>query len=133
MVEPRASVRFTRRYAAAPAEVWSALTEPDRLARWLGRVRAGRLAAGEQLELQLGGTTVPVRVQAVEPERLLELDWRPAGEDASIVRFELAPSGEGTMLVLDHSRLDERRCMRYGARWTRAVHRLDHLLAGGLA
>jgi uncharacterized protein YndB with AHSA1/START domain len=113
--------------------VWSALTDPDRLGRWLGRVRRGRFVHGERLELDLGAMTVPVTVQVLEPERRLELDWQAPGEDASTVRFELAPHGNGTMLVLEHSRLDERACMRYGGTWTQFVRRLDHLLGGPAA
>jgi uncharacterized protein YndB with AHSA1/START domain len=80
------SVRFTRRYAAVPAEVWRALTEPESLERWL---RPG----------------FPVPQREVEHERLLELDWKPPGEEPSVVRIELAPSGTGTKLVLDHERI----------------------------
>jgi uncharacterized protein YndB with AHSA1/START domain len=80
------SVRFTRRYAEPPAEVWRALTEPDSLDRWL---RPG----------------FPVPQRQVEPERLLELDWQPPGERPSVVRIELSPAGSGTKLVLDHARI----------------------------
>jgi uncharacterized protein YndB with AHSA1/START domain len=129
MGESRAAVRLTRRYDASPAEVWSALTDPDRLAGWLGRVRRGRMAVGEQLELEVGARTIPTTVRRIEPQRTLELDWQPRGEQASVVRFELRPHGQGTLLVLDHSRLDERACIRYGGAWTAAVGRLDDLFA----
>jgi uncharacterized protein YndB with AHSA1/START domain len=74
----RRAVRFERRYEATPAEVWSALTEPQRLARWL---------ADAELDLRLGGRYVlrfagddesqvtRGEVLALEPERLLELFW----------------------------------------------------------
>ena len=45
----RRAVRFERRYEATPAEVWSALTEPERLARWL---------ADAELDLRVGGQYV---------------------------------------------------------------------------
>ena len=32
------TVRFERRYATTPEDLWSSVTEPDRLARWLGPV-----------------------------------------------------------------------------------------------
>lgn len=48
----RAGVRFERRYDAAPEEVWSALTEPERLTRWLANVA--------ELELRVGGRFVLV-------------------------------------------------------------------------
>jgi uncharacterized protein YndB with AHSA1/START domain len=105
-----ASVRLTRRYAASPEEVWAAITEPESVAHWLGR-------------------PIPGKARVVEPQRVLELEWRPDGEPPSVVRFDLAAVEGGTRLVLDHSRLDERTCMRYGAAWTRAFDRFQRLVA----
>jgi uncharacterized protein YndB with AHSA1/START domain len=34
----RRGVRFEPRYDATPAEIWSALTEPERMRRWLANV-----------------------------------------------------------------------------------------------
>jgi len=103
-------VRFTRRYAATPAEVWAALTEPESVARWLG--------------------PVPTEVRASEPERLLELDWLPPGDDPSVVRFELVPTEGGTQLVLDHRRINAVLGGPYSERWVNTLKRLDELLGG---
>ena len=103
-------VRFTRRYDATPAEVWAALTEPDSIKRWLG--------------------PVPTRVRDSEPERLLELDWEPAGDEPSVVRFELVADEGGTQLVLDHRRINAVQGMLYAERWANTLRRLDELLGG---
>jgi uncharacterized protein YndB with AHSA1/START domain len=104
-------VRFTRRYDATPAEVWAALTEPDSIARWLG--------------------PVPTSVRETEPERLLELDWLPPGDEPSVVRFELRPrDGGGTELVLDHRRINAVLGGPYSERWFNTLQRLDELLGG---
>jgi uncharacterized protein YndB with AHSA1/START domain len=101
----RCSLRLTRRFVEPPAEVWRALTDPESLARWLRP-----------------GFDVP---QAeVERGRRLELDWRPPGEESSVVRIELTPDGDGTMLVLDHSRIQADRGMRGLRFWTSALERL---------
>jgi uncharacterized protein YndB with AHSA1/START domain len=120
-------VRLTRYYSAAPDEVWAALTDRDSLARWLAPPGDVDLRRGGSFELQLKeGETMNGRVRSVEPSRLLELDWRAAGEDPSIVRFELsADGGGGTVLVLDHRRIDASVGMRYTARWERHLDRLD--------
>jgi uncharacterized protein YndB with AHSA1/START domain len=130
-VEPRhCSVRLTRRYAAAPAEVWKALTEPESLARWLGRPNDVELVPGGAFVLQLPeGDSVEGRVREVERQRVLELDWRRAGEDVSRVRFELREEGGGTVLVLDHAVIDERYGMGYITRWTRLLERLEQVLS----
>ena len=103
--EARCSLRLTRRYADAPGEVWKALTERESLERWL--------APGFAVE--------PTEL---EPGRTLQLDWRPPGEEPSVVRFELSPDGDGTIVVLEHSLIDERVGMRYLARWVAALERI---------
>jgi uncharacterized protein YndB with AHSA1/START domain len=122
-------VRYTRYYRAAPEEVWAALTEPDSIARWLAPTGEIDLRRGGPFELQLTrGQTMKGRIRAVEPSRLLELDWADAGEEPSIVRFELSAGGEGTVLVLDHRRIDARVGMRYMARWEHHLRQLDSVV-----
>jgi uncharacterized protein YndB with AHSA1/START domain len=96
--------RFTRRYDAPIAQVWLALTDPAAVARWLAP------PAG-------------VEVLRSERERVLELDWSPLGEPHSVVRIELHPEGERTLLVLDHRLIDATLGMRYLRDWTRALER----------
>ena len=98
-------LRVTRRYAAAPAEVWRALTEPESLARWLAPPPG-------------------VELRTVDPGRVLELDWSPAGEQPSLVRLELAADGDGTKLVLDHRRIRADLGMRYMRIWTARLGRV---------
>jgi uncharacterized protein YndB with AHSA1/START domain len=124
-VDGTCEVRYTRYYDAALDEVWAALTEPDSLARWLGPTHELALHRGGRFELELDGRTVTGRVRAAEPSRLLELDWVEGGERPSIVRFELSSDGSGTVLVLDHRRIDAAIGMRYLTRWGSRLTRLD--------
>ena len=114
-------LRLTRQYPAAPAVVWAVLTEPASLARWL--MPPGELSIEPGGRFEVGA--VRARVREVEPERVLELDWRHGDEEPSVVRFELSPDGDGTRLVLDHTRVQEPVGMRYMQRWTVALARLD--------
>lgn len=118
-------VRFTRSYPAPPAEVWAALTEPESIARWLAPTIEIDLCPGGAYELR----GLPARVRSVEPERLLELDWEPAGEDPSVVRFELTPHEDGTQLVLDHRRINAVTGMAYIQRWSAPLERLGGVIA----
>ena len=119
------SLRLTRRYAASPDEVWRALTEPESLARWLGRPNDVELSAGGHFVLDLPeGDRVEARVRELEPERVLELDWRRPGEEPSVVRFELREEAGRKVLLLDHSQIDERYGMAYAAFWERLAERL---------
>jgi uncharacterized protein YndB with AHSA1/START domain len=123
------SLRLTRRYAAAPAEVWSVLTDPGSLARWLAVPRA-ELRRGGRFELELSRQgCVQARVREVEPGRVLELDWRLDGEGPSVVRFELSEEEGGTVLVLEHRLIEEPVGMAYIARWEGALERLDEGVA----
>jgi uncharacterized protein YndB with AHSA1/START domain len=97
------ALRLTRRYSAPPAEVWLALTDPESVARWLGR--------------PLG----PVLRE--EPPHLLELDWSSAGEPRSRVRFELSDADGGTVLTLDHRGIAAPRGMASAGWWTNALAR----------
>jgi uncharacterized protein YndB with AHSA1/START domain len=124
----RRGIRFERRYDVPPADVWSALTDPERLARWL---------AGAELDLRVGGQYVlrfsgedesqitRGRVLALEPERLLELSWLYPGEADTVVRFELRPDGDGTILVLDHANLPAEEAPGYGGGWHAHLDALD--------
>jgi len=118
------ALRLTRIYAAAPAEVWAVLTEPESLGRWLAAPGEVDVSPGGRFEVG----QVRAEVREVERERVLELDWRQPGEEPSIVRFELAPEGQGTKLVLDHRQVQEPVGMRYIARWTASLARLTAAL-----
>ncbi|HEU5244596.1 MAG TPA: SRPBCC family protein [Gaiellaceae bacterium] len=128
--EARRGVRFERRFAAPVEEVWDALTNAERLARWLapGSI-GGSGSAGSDVQLDFGeGGIVTGRVLRCEPPSVLEYEWRFAGEAESVVRFELSPDGGGTRLVLDHRALAEEHATGYGAGWDAYLESLrDHL------
>lgn len=131
----RRAIRFERRYDASPTEVWSALTEPERLSRWL---------ADAELDLRVGGKyvlwfssddesqTSRGEVLALEPERLLEVTWLYPSENDTVLRFELRPDGDGTILVLDHRGLPVEAAPGYGGGWHAHLDSLEaHLDDGG--
>jgi uncharacterized protein YndB with AHSA1/START domain len=122
-------VRFTRYYDAPPDEVWAALTEPESLAGWLAPPDELELSPGALFALRLAeGVTLTAHVRAVERGRLLELDWHDSADEPSIVRFELTPRRDGTMLVLDHRRVNARVGMLYMRIWERHLGRLDEVV-----
>ncbi|WP_129339212.1 SRPBCC family protein [Cellulomonas endophytica] len=127
----RRSVRFERRYPTDPADLWSALTEPDRLARWLG-VLTGDLRPGGRYHLGLGASEedhARGAIRTCAPPHHLEVDWSYPGEDESWVEVTLAAVPGGTALTLVHHRLVEDQAVGYGAGWHAY---LDVLAAHGL-
>lgn len=103
MADEHCELRITRRYEASPAEVWDALMDLD---RWLAPPPG-------------------VSVLNAEPQRRLELDWRPDGEPPSTVTVELRAEGAKTVLVLDHTQIAAALGMRYIAAWSRALDRFE--------
>jgi uncharacterized protein YndB with AHSA1/START domain len=86
-----------RSFAAPADDVWSALTEPERIPRWLLPVTGDlRLGGRYQLEGNAGG-----EVLACEPPRHLAVTWE-YGDQLSWVDVTLTPVGDGTRLELTH-------------------------------
>ena len=97
------------------------MTESDSLRRWLDP--SCELSLEEGAAFGVGSGRITGRVRAVEPQRMLELDWDTGG-DPSVVRFELATDGAETILVLDHELMEETVGMTYMRQWTQALDRL---------
>lgn len=98
-------VRFERFYPRSIEKVWSALTEPERLADWMG-VAHVEPHAGGRYELMLDGPhRMTGRILVWEPPHVLEFTWSNTHAPDSIVRYELSRHGDGTRLVFTHQRM----------------------------
>ena len=130
----RQSVCFEREYAAGVEAVWAAVTEPEQLRGWLaagGAVLEPRVGGRFEVRMTAGGeASAWGRVLSFEPPRLLEVEWHYAGEDESVLRIELEPRGERTLLVLDHRLLQAAQAVGYGSGWHAYLDALDDFLAG---
>jgi uncharacterized protein YndB with AHSA1/START domain len=90
------SVAVRRRYPYAGEDVWDAVTDPERLARWFAPVSGDLRPGGTfQVEGNAGG-----EVLACEPKQLLRVSW---GAPESQVTVRLADDGEATTLELEHT------------------------------
>jgi uncharacterized protein YndB with AHSA1/START domain len=96
-VGERVSVAMRRSYDAPIDDVWDAVTQPDRIKRWLMPI-SGELRVGGsfQLEGNAGG-----EILTCEPPSLLRVTF---GGPTSIVELRLTPQGDGeTVLELEHT------------------------------
>ncbi|WP_181782337.1 SRPBCC family protein [Pseudonocardia pini] len=90
------TLRVSRRYPADTPDVWSALTEPERLARWFLPVGGDLRVGGEfRLEGNAGG-----EILACEPPTLLRVTF---GGPDSVVEVHLRAVGDDTKLELVHT------------------------------
>ncbi len=127
-------LRITRRLAAAPEEVWAALTERDALEAWLGRMRY-EPRVGSPLTLDFGsGVEIYGEILAFEPPHLFSFTWSPfeGGERASVVHIELRADGPVTTLVLTHSRQAVAMARTTAAGWHAHLDLLIGLVDGDL-
>jgi uncharacterized protein YndB with AHSA1/START domain len=129
------SVTVEREYAATTAELWSALTEPERLAHWIGRYSAD----GDEYRIELGnagGQAIAAgRVLACDAERSIRVGWRfsGGGEEEAETELEVAiePVGDDrARLTLSHRRVQAVTAAVYGAGWEDVLTHLARELGG---
>ena len=97
--KPARSVTLKRTYDTDPADLWDALTNPERLARWFAPVEG---------DLQLGGRykikgNASGTIEACRDREHYALTWEFGG-DVSWVTVDIAQVGDGkTALTLVHT------------------------------
>ena len=114
----RPSLTIERRINAAPAKIYAAWTDPEKLIRWFGvpaKLKQGTLQA--ETDLRVGGR-YRISFEAVDgehfevsgvyreivPNELLVFSWawHSTPERESQVTIALKPDGAGTLLTLHH-------------------------------
>jgi uncharacterized protein YndB with AHSA1/START domain len=123
-------VRMEGRYDTDIDDLWSALTEPERLARWIVEV-AGDLQVGGEFSASFTSSWEGVgRIDVCErPNRLL-VTMSPGTADETVIEAELNGDGEQTMLVIEERGLPLDVYADHGAGWQAHVEDLDTHLAG---
>ena len=118
------------RYDVGVEDVWSALTDPGRLAKWYGRVR-GDLRPGGEYHADLGHWVGTGRVDACErAERLLVTMRETDSPDATVVEATVTPDADGSRLVLRVRGLPLDLVGAYGVGWQIHAENLAAHLAG---
>jgi uncharacterized protein YndB with AHSA1/START domain len=112
-------VRIEDRFDADIDDVWSALTERERLARWYGEIE-GELRVGGTFRARLhaSGWEGTGRVEECEPPRRLLVVSKEAdepNEDSTELTFTGDGDGDGTVLVVEQRGLPLDLLWAYGA------------------
>lgn len=86
-----------RSFETTVEELWNAITDPERLARWFGRVGGDfRLGGRFQIEHNAEGT-----IERCDAPEALDLTWEFAGT-MSWVQARVAPAPAGARLTIAH-------------------------------
>ena len=110
------TVRFEREYETGAADLWSALTEPDRLARWFAEV-SGDLRPGGRVSITFDDGTEAMEIVTCEPPTTLVVRWLHAAYPASEVTATVHPRGDAALLVLEHRGLPGEKEPAYEEGW----------------
>src|SRR6266571_4291682 len=111
-------VRVEDRFDTDIDDLWSALTDPRRLARWMGEVEGDLRLGGEfRARFFASGWEGTGRVEACEPPRrlLLLLTMQPGRVDEQVIEATLAADGDQTILVWEERGMPLDQLAAYGA------------------
>jgi uncharacterized protein YndB with AHSA1/START domain len=124
-------VRLEDRFDTDIEDLWSALTEPDRLARWLGEVH-GDLHQGGELQARFfaSGWEGTCTVEVCEPPRRLMLLTRSEGEPDGVFEVTLIAEEDHTRLVIEDRGVPLDQIASYGAGDQIHIEDLSAYLAG---
>jgi uncharacterized protein YndB with AHSA1/START domain len=129
-VNGRAVVRMEDSFDTTIDDLWSALTDPQRLARWIARVE-GDLRLGGQFRASFtSGWEGPGRVDVCDPPRRLLVTMDQDKDDQTIIAAELIPDDDQTRLVVEERGLPIDEAAAHGAGWQAHIEDLAAHLAG---
>jgi uncharacterized protein YndB with AHSA1/START domain len=123
-------VRIEDRYDTDIDDLWSALTDPRRLARWIAEVEGDLRLGGHfraRFTSEWEGTG---RVEACEPPRRLVVATQEPGKPENVIEATLTADGEQTILVIEERGMPVEHLPDYGAGWQVHAEDLAAHLAG---
>lgn len=120
---------FTRRFAAPIDDVWAAVTEPDRLARWIGTWTGDPASGRIEFFMTAEGDDVAAETYAIEtcdpPHELVATSTDSDGQTWRL-RLELIEADETTTLRFGQLLTDPDTAASVGPGWE---YYLDRLVA----
>ena len=129
--ERRGAVRVEDVYETDIGDLWSALTEPARLARWIAEVD-GDLRVGGAIRASFTSTWEgPGRIDVCTAPTHLVLTMQPGTQGEAVIEAVLAAEGDSTRLVIEERGLPLDVLHLHGAGWQAHAEDLTRHLAGG--
>jgi uncharacterized protein YndB with AHSA1/START domain len=126
----RGTVHVEGLYDTDIDDLWSALTEPERAARWIAAVD-GDLSLGGVFHARFTSTwDGMIRVDACDAPRRLLLTSEPGDPAEAVIEALLSPEGDKTRLVIEERGFELDEYAAHGAGWQAHLEDLDDYLAG---
>ena len=125
-------VRMPDRFDTDIDDMWSALTDPGRLARWIGEFEGDLRLGGQFRARYFDGWEGTGRVEVCEPpQRLMVVTKHHGQTDEMVLEATLAADGNQTVLVWEERGMPLDHLADYGAGIQVHVEHLAAHLAGG--
>jgi uncharacterized protein YndB with AHSA1/START domain len=125
-------VRMEDRFDTDIDDLWSAITDPSRLSRWIGEVEGDLRLGGEfRFRFFASGSEGTGRVEACEPPRRLLLTMTLGQPDEDVIEATLTTDGGQVILVWEERGMRLDLIAAYGAGVQIHVEDLAAYLAGG--
>ncbi len=125
----RGTVRLEDRFDTNIADVWSAITDPDRAARWIAVVSGDFRVGGELTASFTSDWQGTLRVEVCDAPHRLQL-LAGAGDEQTVMEAVLSEDGAGTRLVVEERGLPISDLPYHGAGWHVHLQDLAAMLAG---
>ena len=129
-VDGKAVVRMEDSFDTDIDDLWSAITDPERLARWIGKVEGDLRLGGEFHASFTSSWEGPARVEVCDPPHRLRVTMDPGTDDETVVEAELSPDGDATRIVVEERGLPIGAVAAFGAGWQAHIEDLAAHLAG---
>jgi uncharacterized protein YndB with AHSA1/START domain len=126
----RGAVRMEDLYDTGIEDLWSAVTDPRRLARWIAEVE-GDLRPGGRIHARFTSSwDGPGRIDVCRAPHRLVVTMTPGTPEETVIEAVLVAEGDGTRLVVEERglRLDE--LAAHGAGWQAHIEDLAAHLDG---
>jgi uncharacterized protein YndB with AHSA1/START domain len=139
------SLTLKRRIKATPAQVFSAWTDPQKIARWFGPAGIDNDLLLAEMDVRPGGRyrlrftgldgeyhEVGGIYREVVPDTRLVFSWawHSTPERQSLVTVTVAKDGDGTLLTLHHEQFfDEKARAGHEQGWTGTLEKLERYLS----
>jgi uncharacterized protein YndB with AHSA1/START domain len=125
----RGTVRIEDRFDTDIADLWDAVTDPDRVARWIAVVSGDFRVGGTLTGRFTSSWEGEMRVEVCDAPRHLRL-LSGVGDDQTVMEAWLSEDGDGTRLVVEESGLPIENLPYHGSGWQVHIEDLGAHLDG---